>query len=120
MVQSGVHFVVVDLPAADLLKLSDAVASLPVTLFNISAHEDALRGTDCRYNVVHVTPSYRMLTDAMVQYLIGQRRWKNILALQGPDPRDKVVIDALKVSAAQFGARIVDVRPYVYGTNPTF
>jgi ABC transporter substrate binding protein (PQQ-dependent alcohol dehydrogenase system) len=59
-----------------------------------------------------------MLTDALVQFMI-LRRWKNILALQGPDPRDKVVIDALKVSAAQFGARIVEVRPFVYGTNPT-
>jgi ABC transporter substrate binding protein (PQQ-dependent alcohol dehydrogenase system) len=118
MVQGGVHFVVVDLPAAGLLKLSDAVASLPVTLLNISAHEDALRGADCRYNIVHIAPSYRMLTDGIVQFMV-LRRWKNILVLQGPDPRDKVIVDALKVSASQFGARIVDVRPFVYGTNPT-
>jgi ABC transporter substrate binding protein (PQQ-dependent alcohol dehydrogenase system) len=118
MVQGGVHFVVVDLPAADLLKLSDAVTSLPVTLFNISAHEDSLRGADCRFNMVHVAPSYRQLTDGIVQFMV-LRRWKNILVLQGPDPRDKAVADAISVSASQFGARIVAVRPFVYGTNPT-
>ena len=118
IVQNGVHFAVVDLPAFDLLKLADAVADLPVTLLNISAHEDALRGADCRANIIHVAPSYRMLTDAMVQYLI-LHRWKNILALQGPDPRDADTIDALKQSAKQFGARIVDVRPFVYGRDPT-
>ncbi len=118
MMQDGVHFFVVDLPADDLLKLADAVAGQQATLFNISAHEDALRGAECRANIIHVAPSFRMLTDAMVQYLV-LHRWKNILALQGPDPRDQNIIDALKQSAKQFGARIVDVRPFVYGRDPT-
>ena len=48
----------------------DAVADLPVTIFNISANEDSLRGADCRANVVHMIPSYRMLTDAMMQFLV--------------------------------------------------
>jgi ABC transporter substrate binding protein (PQQ-dependent alcohol dehydrogenase system) len=118
MVQGGVHFVVVDLPADQLLKLSDAVASLPVMLFNVSAHEDSLRGADCRKNIIHVIPSDRMLTDAMIQYLI-LHQWKNILVLQGPDPRDQLVVDALQQSANQFGAHIVEVRPFVYGQDPT-
>jgi ABC transporter substrate binding protein (PQQ-dependent alcohol dehydrogenase system) len=59
-----------------------------------------------------------MLTDAMVQYLV-LHQWKNILALQGPDPRDQDIIDSLNQSAAQFGARIVEVRPFVYGRDPT-
>jgi ABC transporter substrate binding protein (PQQ-dependent alcohol dehydrogenase system) len=117
MVQEGVHFVLVDLPATDLLKLSDAVAGLPVTLFNISAHEDVLRGAECRMNIIHVVPSYRMLTDAMVQYLLS-RRWRNILVLQGPQEQDQVIVDALRQSATQFGANIVDVRPFAFGRNP--
>ncbi len=116
-VREGVHFVVADLGAADILALSDRVAGLPVTLLNISAYEDRLRAEDCRANVVHIIPSTRMLTDAMVQFLVS-RRWRNILVLQGPAPEDQATVDALRQSAALFGARIVDVRPFILSNDP--
>lgn len=114
----GVHFVIADLPAAELLTLADAIADLPVTLFNIAAGEDGLRGADCRANMVHMIPSYRMLTDAMVQYLVS-RQWRDILALQGPLPQDEQMIAALTQSAQFFGARVVEVRPFVLSNDPT-
>ena len=114
----GMHFVIADLPAAELLKLSDAVADLPMTIFNIAANEDTLRGADCRANVIHMIPSDRMLTDAMVQYLVS-RHWRNILVLQGPSPQDQQVADAVQQSAQFFGARIVDVRPFELSNDPT-
>lgn len=113
-VETGVHFVIADLPAASLLELADAVADLPVTLFNISAEEDSLRGPECRANVIHIIPSYRMLTDALVQYLVS-KRWRNILVLQGPLPADAAMTAAIRESAHLFGARLVDVRPFVLG-----
>ncbi len=114
----GVNFVIADLPAAELLSLADAVADLPVTLLNIAASEDSLRGADCRANMVHMIPSYRMLTDAMVQYLVS-RQWRDILALQGPLPQDQQIIDALTQSAQFFGARLVEVRPFLLSNDPT-
>ncbi|MGD9740666.1 MAG: ABC transporter substrate-binding protein [Bauldia sp.] len=116
-VGQGIHFVVVDLPADQLLALSDLVAGLEVTLFNVSAPEDSLRAENCRANVVHTAPSTRMLTDALVQYLVF-RRWTNILVLQGPLPQDAATVEAIRASAGQFGARIVDVRPFVFGADP--
>ncbi|MGD9739398.1 MAG: ABC transporter substrate-binding protein [Bauldia sp.] len=112
----GVHFVIVDLPAAMLLELADAVADRPVTLLNVSAQEDSLRGTDCRANVIHIIPSYRMLTDAMAQYLVA-KRWRNILVLAGPTATDTEIVEALRQSAANFGARIVDVRAFQPGAD---
>ena len=114
----GVNFVIADLPAAELLALSDAVAGQPVTIFNIAANEDSLRGADCRANVVHMIPSYRMLTDAMVQFLVS-RQWRNILVLRGPLPQDQQIVDALQQSARFFGANIVEVRPFVLSNDPT-
>lgn len=113
----GIHFVIADLPADLLLQLADGVAALPVTIFNVSAPEDRLRGADCRENVIHMIPSNRMLTDATLQYLVS-RRWRNILVLQGPSPEDAAVVAALRESAANFQARIVDVRPFVPGNDP--
>ena len=113
----GVHFVIAALPADDLLALSDAVADQQVTLLNIAASEDRLRAADCRANIVHVIPSYRMLTDAMVQFLVF-RKWRNILVLQGPSQQDQDVVDALRQSVQYFGARIVDVRPVLLSNDP--
>ena len=116
-VDEGIHFVLADLPAADLVAVSDAVADLPVTLFNISASDDSLRGQDCRTNLIHVIPSDRMMTDAIVQFL-AERRWQNILVLEGPLPEDKAVVAALRQSADLFGARIVDIRDFVATDDP--
>jgi ABC transporter substrate binding protein (PQQ-dependent alcohol dehydrogenase system) len=113
------HFVIADLPSAELLALSDAVVDLPVTIFNIGAGEDGLRAQDCRFNVIHMIPSYRMLTDAMVQFLVS-RQWRKILVLQGPSPEDQQVADAVQQSAQFFGAQIVEVRPFLLSNDPTY
>ncbi len=116
-VDEGIHFVLADLPAADLVNVSDAVADLPVTIFNISATDDSLRGEACRANLIHVIPSDRMMTDAIVQFLV-ERRWQNILVLEGPRPEDKAIVAALRESADLFGARIADVRDFAIGDDP--
>jgi ABC transporter substrate binding protein (PQQ-dependent alcohol dehydrogenase system) len=114
---AGVHFVVADLPATELLQLSDAVTDRPMVIFNASAHDDELRGESCRFNIVHTIPSYRMMTDAMIQFLV-LHRWTDILVLKGPLPADQQIVTALEASANQFGADIVDVRDFVLGTDP--
>lgn len=116
-VAEGIHFVVADLPAEALLALSDRMAGVPVTILNIAAPEDYLRGESCRANVVHIIPSSRMLIDATMQFLVFHR-WRNILVLQGPLPADQLTVDSLRQSADFFGARIVDVKPFVLSANP--
>jgi len=114
-VESGIHFIVADLPATELLWLADSVSGLDVTIFNVSATDDILRGGQCRLNVIHAIPSERMLTDAMVQ-LLTERRWSDVLVLRGPTLEDRAIVDALTQSAAAFGANIVEIRDFA--TDP--
>ena len=64
----GVHFFMVDLPEVELLTLADRVHDNDVLLLNVTSQADSLRGIDCRRNLLHLSPSYNMLADALVQY----------------------------------------------------
>ncbi len=61
----GVGYLAINLPADELLAISDALKGDTTVLFNVSATDDRLRGADCRANVFHVVPSRAMLTDAL-------------------------------------------------------
>ncbi|WP_011581934.1 MULTISPECIES: ABC transporter substrate-binding protein [Chelativorans] len=113
----GIGFVLADLPAAQLLQLADALRDKDVMIFNLAAREDALRGENCRANLVHVIPSYAMVADALVQYL-SFRNWRNILVLQGPLDGDAQMVAVVQRAAQRFGARIVEVRPFQLTNDP--
>jgi ABC transporter substrate binding protein (PQQ-dependent alcohol dehydrogenase system) len=116
---AGRPFVIADLPPDALLAVADAVADLDVVLFNIANAESRLRGADCRANVLHVIPSVDMRADALAQYL-ALRRWDEILVLEGPLPADAEMVAALEHSAAKFGLRIVESRPFQLTNDPRF
>ena len=113
----GIHFVLADLPTADLKNLSRRLGDRPITLFNISAPEDSLRGEDCAGNVVHTYPSQAMLSDALMQYLAA-KGWVQILVLQGPSPEDAAMVASLQRSARKFHANIVGTRPFMLTNDP--
>lgn len=113
----GARFVLADLSAERLVALADAVADRPVLLLNVSATDDRLRGADCRANVAHLVPSDSMLTDALVQYL-AEKQWTRILALRGEAAADERHVEALRRSAAKFGASIVDERSFSLTADP--
>lgn len=113
----GVGFVVADLPAGALTAVADAVADLPVTLLNVSATDDALRGAACRANVLHVVPSDAMLTDAVVQYLVD-KGWQRILLMRGAAEADAALAAALDRSVRKFGAEIVGTLDFALTGDP--
>lgn len=100
-----------DLPAAPLLKVADAVRDKAVTVFNISSPDDALRGSDCRADIINVAPSRAMLADAVAQYLVW-KKWTRWLLVYGSHPEDAALAAAYRRSAKRFGARIVQERVY--------
>jgi ABC transporter substrate binding protein (PQQ-dependent alcohol dehydrogenase system) len=106
-----IRFVVADLPAADLLKLADAVRD--VIVFNAGAADDTLREKDCRANLLHTLPSRAMQADALAQVLV-RRNWKKWTMLVGPAPEDQLRAAAIRRSARKFGARIVAEKPWTY------
>ncbi len=104
-----VDFIISDLPADDLLKVSDALRNRGSVLFNAGAPDDRLREDDCRSNVIHTAPSRSMLADGLAQYLVW-KQWKRWLLVIGSHPEDRLFADALRRSALRFGAKIVQER----------
>lgn len=117
MAAKGTHYVIVDADGGVLADLQKRVAALPVTLLNISAPDDSLRGAACSARTLHVLPNHAMQTDALAQYLV-LRRWPSVLVLKGPNPGDAAFAAAFARSAKRFGLKIVDTRPFKLGLDP--
>ena len=99
------------MPGAVLLQLADAARGDGATLFNVAAPDDALRGAECRADIINVAPSRAMLADAVAQYLVW-KRWTRWLLVRGSHPEDAALADAYRRAAKRFGARIVQERVF--------
>ncbi|WP_238182597.1 ABC transporter substrate-binding protein [Methylobacterium trifolii] len=110
----GVRYVVLALPADEVLAVSDALKGSGAALFNAAAPDDRLRGADCRANLFHVAPSRAMLTDALAQYLTVMR-WRKLFLIVGPNEADKLYADALRNSARKFALKITAEKPWTFG-----
>lgn len=111
MAAEGAGFVLADLPSEMLLPLTDAAVQRGVTILNVGAPDDALRGEACRANLIHVAPSRAMLADALAQYL-AWKKWSRWFLVHGSHEEDRAFADAIRRAAARFGAKIVEEREY--------
>ena len=107
----NIGFIIADLPADALLKAADAVRDRGTVLFNAGSIDDRLREQDCRANVIHTAPTRSMLADGLAQYLVW-KQWKRWLLVAGSHDDDKLFAEALRRSAARFGAKIVQERVF--------
>jgi ABC transporter substrate binding protein (PQQ-dependent alcohol dehydrogenase system) len=105
----NIGFIIADLPADALLKAADAVRDRGTVVFNTGSIDDRLREQDCRTNMIHTAPTRSMLADGLAQYLVW-KQWKRWLLVAGSHDDDKLFADALRRSAARFGAKIVQER----------
>jgi len=104
-------FLILDLPADEVLKVADALRDRGTVLLDAGSIDDRLREQDCRANVVHVAPTRTMLADALGQYLVW-KQWKRWLLVVGSHDNDKLYADALRRTATRFGAKIVQERTF--------
>jgi ABC transporter substrate binding protein (PQQ-dependent alcohol dehydrogenase system) len=104
-------FIILDLPADDVLKVADALRHRGTVLFDAGSIDDRLREQDCRANVIHVAPTRSMLADGLGQYLVW-KQWKRWLLVVGSHDNDKLYADALRRAAIRFGAKIVQERTF--------
>jgi len=111
LVAKGQKFFVADLPEAQLLAIADLPEAKDRLIFNTRAEDDALRGEQCRANVLHVVPSYAMLADGLAQYLLW-KRWTKWFLVVGTDDADKQFAAAVHRAADRFGAEIVTERVF--------
>jgi ABC transporter substrate binding protein (PQQ-dependent alcohol dehydrogenase system) len=110
----NVRFIALNLPADELLAVADALKGDDVVLFNVGAADDRLRGLDCRANLLHVAPSHAMLTDALAQFL-AFKRWRKIMLVVGPQPRDRLYAEAMKRAAKKFGLIVSAEKAWEFG-----
>lgn len=114
---SGTQFFIVDADAEVLSFSAKATTEMNILLFNISESADQLRGLKCQAHLMHVIPSYAMLTDALSQYLVF-KKWRKVLLLKGPESGDAEFAAAFTRSAKRFGINIDEVRDFVSGSDP--
>jgi ABC transporter substrate binding protein (PQQ-dependent alcohol dehydrogenase system) len=107
----NIGFIIADLPVDSLLKAADAIRDRGTVLFNAGSIDDRLREQDCRINVIHTAPTRSMLADGLAQYLVW-KQWKRWLLVAGSHDDDKLFAEALRRSAARFGAKIVQERVF--------
>src|SRR3954451_11662849 len=107
----NIGFIIADLPADALLKAADAVRDRGTVVFNAGAVDDRLREQECRANVIHTAPTRSMLADGLAQYLVW-KQWKRWLLVAGSHDDDKLFAEALRRSAARFGAKVVQERVF--------
>jgi ABC transporter substrate binding protein (PQQ-dependent alcohol dehydrogenase system) len=110
----GLKFLVLALPADEVLAVADAVKGEGVTVFNVAAPDDRLRGADCRKNVFHVIPSRAMQTDALAQFFTLMR-WRKMFLITGPQDGDRLYAEAFKNSARKFNLKIAAEKPWTFG-----
>lgn len=117
MRESGVRFVLLDLPAEMAGFVAAQTQGRGVILFNVSARDDLLRQRACQAHLLHTIPSQAMRNDALAQYLVSHK-WRDVLLLTGPRSSDAALADSFRRSARRQGLNIVDEREFVLGNDP--
>lgn len=84
---------------------------------NIRDRSDRWRGDDCASALLHIPPSYAMLSDALAQHLRA-RGWTDVLILHGQTEADTEQAEAARRSATKFGLKIVDDRAFEFTNDP--
>lgn len=116
MAHVGERFVILDLPGDMVAEVAELSKTLPVTLVNATAPQDALREL-CLPNLMHSGASDRMVADTYTQFL-RHRNWNKVLMLVGKQPRDKEIAAAFKGSADRLRLQVVDQREFTTSTDP--
>jgi ABC transporter substrate binding protein (PQQ-dependent alcohol dehydrogenase system) len=111
MLDSGIRYLIADLPADALLKVADVARDSHALVFNAGAPDERLREEDCRANLIHTAPSRAMLADGLAEYLIW-KQWRKWLLVVGSHAEDIALGAAYERAAKKFGAKIVDKRTF--------
>ncbi len=98
-------WVLLDMPAAQMLAIADLPDAQGATLFNVASAHVALREENCRANLLHTLPSNAMRADALMQFARA-KRWTDLALLHGPHEDDLHFAKALRASAGKFGLSI--------------
>ena len=105
-IADDINFIVVNLPPSKLKLIADLPQAQKKLLFDVATRDDALRGQQCRDNVLHIQPSRAMRADALAQFML-KKRWKKWFLVTGADENDRLFSKAIKRAAKKFGLKIM-------------
>ncbi len=100
-------FFVLNVSKNDFLEILSSKYVEGSILINASLKDNDLRNEKCNKNVFHTAPSYRMVSDALIQFL-KKKNWTKLFLVSGINERDKQFADSVKVSAKRFGLKITN------------
>ncbi|MDO6460371.1 ABC transporter substrate-binding protein [Granulosicoccaceae sp. 1_MG-2023] len=114
--EEGIHYFVLDMPAAGLREFAAHFADEPVLLFNAGSRDTGLRSRDCPANTLHTRPSDAMLADALGQWYVS-RKQKNWFLISGSRAQDNGFADALRRTAKRYGITLVADKAWTFDTD---
>lgn len=112
----GARLLVVKAPKADLLALADLPEAQDALIFNTADPDDALRGADCRANLLHTTPSLAMRADALAQFAL-KKQWTRLALVHGPHPEDLAFADAIRAALVKFGIKLAGEKAWTFDAD---
>ena len=115
--EAGAKVFLLDLPAAALRGAAGELVDTRFLLFNVRTRDNDLRNPNCSPHLYHTIPSYRMLTDALAQYLF-KKGWTEVLILRGPSQADRLYAESFVASARRLRLEIVDDREFKLSNDP--
>lgn len=116
LADSGVRYLLLDLPATEADAVAQALGTDGPLLVNTTAPEDWLRRR-CHARMLHTAASDRMIADALVQHFV-KLKWQDVLVLHGKTDRDLARASSFAEAAERFRLRVVDTREFDLSTNP--
>ncbi|ODA66648.1 hypothetical protein A7A08_02416 [Methyloligella halotolerans] len=116
VLKGGDKLIIADLEADDLLKVADLPEAKGSVILNVRDSADRLRQKDCRFNTLHIIPSWAMRADALGQYLI-LKQWPRWFLIKGKAPEDEQFAKATERTAKRYGGKIVEDRVYQFDTG---
>ena len=100
-------FFILNVSKDDFNKILSSDLLEDALLINTSLKDNDLRNDKCNKQILHTAPSYRMLSDALIQFL-KKKNWTKLLLISGVNERDKQFADSIKVSSKRFGLKIIN------------
>ncbi len=105
--KNNYNFFILNVSIDDFNKILSSDLIEGSILVNASLKDNDLRNENCKKQVLHTAPSYRMVTDALIQFL-KKKNWTKLLLISGVNERDKQYSDSIKISAKRFGLKITN------------
>ena len=100
-------FFILNVSKDDFIKIQSSDFTEGSILINTSLKDNDIRNENCNKNILHTAPSYRMVADALIQFL-KKKNWTKLLLISGVNERDKQFADSVKISAKRFGLKITN------------